>query len=70
MSRHIIRNSDGWLIGYVSYRTMRRLTNEHRGRYTTINKDAVYKFDEDFAFGNSDINIVFYSGTYIELEGV
>lgn len=68
MTRYAIRNKEGHAIATVSRSIVRRMQDIYFGQYTTRNNKSIYEFREDGMFGNGDIGIAIYTGTFIELE--
>ncbi|WCO82040.1 hypothetical protein vBPpSSYP_58 [Pseudomonas phage vB_PpS_SYP] len=67
-NKYVVRNDIGHAIGGVSQYLLGRLTRDYSGRYTVKYGKSVFIFDQDVMYGNDDILLAIFKGSYIELE--
>lgn len=63
-----IRNRDGYLCSRVSPSMARTLTKMYMGEWKEVNGESRYVFKDTASYGNADIAIVIYPGTYLEVN--
>lgn len=63
-----IRNKDGYLTSKVSQSMARRLIRSYLGEWGTRNGEQVYTFRESFCFGDGEIAIVCFPGSFVEIH--
>ena len=67
-NKYVVRNAEGHAIGGVSPYLLGRLTREYYGEYTTKYGKSVFLFHEKSMYGNDDLLLCIFEGSYIELE--
>jgi hypothetical protein len=63
-----IRNKEGYLTAKVNRRIAVRLQREYMGVFRLRNYKQIWEFKEQVSFGDGEIFIVMFPGSFIELE--
>lgn len=63
-----IRNKEGYLTAVVSPMIARRLQRTYMGRWTTRDGDSIWEFKESAVFGDGEIGLAIFPGSYIEMD--
>lgn len=66
--KYAIRSSTGCLTCLVSQGMRNALVRRYLGEYRTVGDKEVYLFRENVAYGNADISVIAFSGSFIELD--
>lgn len=66
--KYNIRNKEGHLKSAVSPEIARRLVRQYMGEWTIKHGESVYEFKERICFGNADIGIWIFPGSYLVME--
>jgi len=63
-----IRNKEGYLTAMVSPMIMRRMVRMYVGEWSEVKGVQRYTFKERAAFGDGEISVVIFAGSYIDME--